>query len=89
MANRRNGTLYTGAASNLPQRAWQHREGVVEGFTKRYNCRILVWYEVGETMDAVFSREQPIKAGSRAKKIRLIESLNPEWRDLYRDIAQG
>ena len=87
MANKRNGTLYTGAASNLPQRAWQHREGVVEGFTKRYNCKLLVWYEDGPTMESVFLREKQIKAGSRAKKIKLIEALNPEWRDLLDDIA--
>lgn len=89
MASKRNGTLYTGAASDLPQRAWQHREGVVEGFTKRYACKLLVWYELGETMDAVFTRERQIKAGSRARKIKLIETMNPDWRDLFDKIAQG
>lgn len=89
MANRRNGTLYTGVTSNLPQRAWQHREGVVEGFTKRYGCKMLVWFETASTMEAAILREKQIKAGSRAKKIALIGTLNPSWQDLYESIAQG
>ena len=89
MANKRRGTLYTGAASDLPQRAWQHREGIVEGFTKRYGCKLLVWYENGPTMESVFLREKQIKGGSRAKKIALVEAMNPDWRDLFDDIASG
>ena len=87
MANKRNGTLYTGVTSNLPGRAWQHREGAVDGFTKRYGCKLLVWYELAGTMEAAILREKQIKAGSRAKKIALIEAMNPDWRDLYDDIA--
>ena len=87
MASRRNGTLYTGVTSNLPGRVWQHREGVVDGFTKRYGCKLLVWYEQAETMEAAILREKQIKAGSRAKKIALIETMNPEWRDLFEEIA--
>jgi len=86
MANRRNGAVYTGVTSNLVQRVWQHREGVAEGFTKRYGCKLLVWYELADTMDAAILREKQIKGGSRHKKIALIEGANPDWRDLYGDI---
>ena len=87
MANKRNGTLYTGVTSNLVQRVWQHREGVADGFTKRYGCKRLVWFEMADTMDGAISREKQIKAGSRAKKLALIEALNPEWNDLYDGIS--
>lgn len=89
MANSRNGTLYTGVTSDLPQRAWQHREGVTDGFTKRYGCKMLVWLEMADTMEAAILREKQIKGGSRAKKLALIEGLNPEWSDLFDSIAQG
>lgn len=88
MANKRNGTLYTGVTSNLVQRAWQHRNGVVDGFTKRYGCKMLVWYQPAGMMEAAILREKQIKAGSRADKLALIEALNPEWRDLFDEIAQ-
>ena len=87
MASKRNGTLYSGVTSNLIQRVWQHREGVVEGFTKRYSCKLLVWYELADTMEAAILREKQLKGGSRAKKLALIETMNPEWRDLFEDIA--
>jgi putative endonuclease len=86
MASRRNGTLYTGVTSNLPQRAWLHRTGALPGFTRRYGCKILVWYEVHETMLDAIAREKQIKGGSRKKKLALIESFNPTWRDLYDEI---
>tara|TARA_R110002124_G_C8751551_1_gene498283 strand:- start:314 stop:583 length:270 start_codon:yes stop_codon:yes gene_type:complete len=89
MASKRNGTLYTGVTSNLPQRAWQHREGVADGFTRRYRCKMLVWFEMHDNMEAAIVREKQIKAGSRKKKLALIESFNPHWRDLYGDIAHG
>ena len=89
MASKRNGTLYTGVTSNLPQRAWQHREGVADGFTSRYWCKMLVWFEMHDNMEAAIVREKQIKAGSRKKKLALIESFNPQWRDLYGDIAHG
>ena len=83
MASKRHGTLYTGVTSNLPKRAFEHREGLAEGFSAKYGCKILVWYELHETMIEAIAREKQIKAGSRAKKIALIEGLNPEWKDLY------
>jgi putative endonuclease len=78
VANKRHGTLYTGVTSNLPRRAYEHREGLVKGFTAKYGCKILVWYELHATMIDAITREKQIKAGSRAKKLALIESLNPE-----------
>ncbi len=83
MANHKNGTLYFGVTSDLPQRTWQHRESVVEGFTERYGCKRLVWYELHATMEYAIAREKQIKGGSRPKKIALIEAENPEWRDLF------
>jgi putative endonuclease len=87
MASRRNGTLHVGVTSNLPGRVWQHREGLTPGFTKRYGCKLLVWYERHERMDEAIGREKQIKGGSRARKLALIETLNPSWRDLYEDLA--
>ncbi|SEJ31575.1 GIY-YIG nuclease family protein [Nitrosomonas eutropha] len=87
MANKRNGTLYTGVTSDLVQRAWQHRESVVEGFTKKYQCKLLVWYEQHGSMESAILREKQTKAGSRARKLALIETLNPDWRDLYEEIV--
>ena len=78
-----NGTLYAGVTSNLIARTWQHREGELPGFTSCYGCRILVWFEMHETMENAIFREKQIKAGSRAKKKALIDAMNPEWRDLY------
>jgi putative endonuclease len=89
MANKRNGTLYTGVTSNLSQRAYQHQEAKVEGFTKERGCKMLVWYEQHEAMEAAIMREKQIKGGSRKKKLALIEGMNPEWRDLYEVIAHG
>jgi predicted GIY-YIG superfamily endonuclease len=79
MANRRNGTLYVGVTSNLAQRAWLHRKGAIAGFTKRYGCKILVWYEPYSTMLDAIAREKQIKGGSRKKKLALIEATNPMW----------
>ena len=89
MASGRNGTLYTGVTSNLPQRAWQHREGSIDGFTRRYGCKSLVWYESATTMEAAILREKQIKGGSRLKKLALIEGLNPGWRDLFESVVHG
>jgi len=83
MANHKGGTIYVGVTSNLHQRAWQHREGVVAGFTKKYGCKRLVWFEFHATMEYAIAREKQLKGGSRAKKVALIESMNPDWRDLF------
>ena len=87
MACKRNGTLYTGVTSNVPQRAWQHRNGVADGFTNRYGCKMLVWYQLADSMESAILREKQIKAGPRAKKLALIEGMNPDWRDLFEEIA--
>jgi predicted GIY-YIG superfamily endonuclease len=78
VANRRNGTLYTGVTPNLVQRISQHRQSVADGFTRRYGCKRLVWFELAETMEVAILREKQIKAGSRAKKLALIETANAE-----------
>ncbi len=83
VASGRNGTLYTGVTSDLPRRAFEHRGGQVKGFSQKYGCRSLVWYEPHATMQDAIVREKQIKAGNRAKKLRLIEILNPDWTDLY------
>jgi predicted GIY-YIG superfamily endonuclease len=87
MANGRNGALYTGVTSNLGLRVWQHREGLTPGFTTRYGCKHLVYHESHDTMPAAIAREKQLKAGSRADKLALIESLNPDWKDLYPELA--
>ena len=86
MASRENGTIYTGVTSNLVQRVWQHRNGT-GGFTSRYACKRLVWFEVGGDMIGAISREKQIKGGSRARKIALIVTENPDWQDLFDQIA--
>ena len=83
VASGRNGTLYCGVTSDLSRRAFEHRTGAIDGFTKRYGCKQLVWYEPKERMDEAIAREKQIKAGSRAKKLALIEAMNPDWVDLY------
>jgi putative endonuclease len=87
LASRRNGTLYTGVTSNLVQRVWQHKNDLIEGFTKQYGVHTLVWFEPHETMTSAISREKAIKEWQRAWKLKLIESANPLWRDLYEDIV--
>jgi predicted GIY-YIG superfamily endonuclease len=87
MASQRNGTLYAGVTSNLPQRVFQHREGLTPGFTTRYGCKLLAYYEMHEDMASAIAREKQIKGLSRRKKLLMIERFNPEWRDLYADFA--
>ena len=86
MASQRNGTLYIGVTSNLIQRAAQHRTAAVPGFTSRYGCNLLVYFELHAGMSEAITREKQLKAGSRAKKLALIERDNPTWRDLYEEI---
>ena len=86
LASKPNGTLYVGVTSDLIQRIWQHKNGLAEGFTKRYGVHRLVWYEVHESMESAIQREGAIKKWNRAWKIELIEKNNPTWRDLYDEI---
>ena len=82
LASRRNGTLYIGMTDNLARRYWEHLSGAVPGFTKKYGVKTLVWYEVHESRETAFQRERQLKKWKRAWKIKLIEKLNPTWRDL-------
>ncbi len=86
LASRRYGTLYIGVTSNLVRRVWQHREGLLDGFTKQYNVKNLVWYEVHSDITAAFTREKQLKEWRRAWKLELIHERNPMWRDLYPEI---
>jgi putative endonuclease len=83
LASRRNGTLYIGVTSDLAQRMTLHKQGLIEGFTKKYRVHHLVYYEMHPTMDAAIVREKRLKEWRRLWKIRLIESFNPEWLDLF------
>ena len=87
LANKPDGTLYIGVTTNLTQRIWQHKNDLIEGFTKRYGIHRLVWYELHESMESAIQREKTIKKWNRAWKIELIEKNNPTWRDLYNEIA--
>jgi predicted GIY-YIG superfamily endonuclease len=86
MASKPKGTLYTGVTSDLIKRIYQHKNSIVPGFTDRYNCKSLVYYELQEEMLGAIEREKQIKAGSRKKKIDLIEKMNPTWNDLYKTL---
>ena len=83
LASQRNGTLYVGVTSNLVQRIWQHKEGLAEGFTKKYEVHKLVYFEHTEDITSAIYREKQLKNWHRDWKINLIESKNPEWVDLY------
>ncbi|MBB3473130.1 GIY-YIG nuclease family protein [Sphingomonas sp. BK345] len=83
MASRRNGTLYVGVTSGLPARAYQHRDGLIDGFSKRYACTLLVWYEAHDDIQDARQRELQLKKWKRAWKLDLIERSNPGWKDLY------
>jgi putative endonuclease len=86
VTNQRNGTLYIGVTSRLAQRSWEHRQSATQGFSASYGCKFLVWFELHGTMESAILREKQIKGGSRIAKLRLIETVNPDWRDLYPDI---
>ena len=87
LASQRNGTLYIGVTSNLVKRIWEHRNNVVEGFTKNYGVHTLVYYEQHVTMVAAIAREKQLKKWNRAWKLRLVEERNPDWRDLWPEIV--
>ena len=81
------GTIYIGVSSNLPKRVWEHREGVVDGFTKKYGVKKLVWYEIHDNPESAITREKELKRWNRAWKLELIENRNPEWKDLFNGIC--
>jgi putative endonuclease len=83
LASGLNGTLYVGVTSDLAARVWQHREGLVEGFTREYGVKTLVWFEAHEDVIAALTREKQIKKWNRAWKVELIQQTNPHWQDLY------
>jgi putative endonuclease len=86
LSNKYRGTLYVGVTSNLPQRIWQHKSKVADGFTKKHDIDRLVYYELLDDMYNAISREKQLKAGNRVRKIILIEAMNPTWDDLYPNI---
>ncbi|MFZ1361057.1 MAG: GIY-YIG nuclease family protein [Candidatus Saccharimonadales bacterium] len=87
LASKRNGTFYIGVTSNLPQRIYQHKNNLVDGFTKRYSVHTLVYFETCDTMEQAILREKKLKKWPRNYKLDLIEAQNPDWRDLYDDIV--
>lgn len=87
MTNRKQGVLYIGVTSNLVQRVWQHKEGVIDGFTKKYHCKTLVYYEIHDDIITAIEYEKKLKNRNRKWKIDLIERENSEWKDLYESIA--
>jgi putative endonuclease len=88
LTNKPNGTLYTGVTSDLPKRVWEHKNKAIKGFSFRYNLTRLVYFELFDDMYQAISREKQIKGGSRKAKLKLIESVNPNWKDLYPDICR-
>ncbi|AXK84150.1 GIY-YIG nuclease family protein [Pseudolabrys taiwanensis] len=88
LASKRNGTLYIGATDDLVKRVWQHRNGVIDGFTKEHAVKTLVWYEIHETREAALTRERQMKKWNRIWKLELIEKANPVWRDLWSEITR-
>ncbi len=89
VASGKNGTIYIGSTSNLPQRIWQHRNYAADGFTKEHKCHILVWFEVHDTIEGARLRERRMKEWKRGWKLREIEGGNPDWEDLYPKIVNG
>lgn len=87
LASGRNGTLYAGVTSDLVGRTWQHKEHAVDGFTKKHDVAILVWYELHGTMESAILREKRIKAWKREWKLRMIEEMNPYWNGLWPEIV--
>lgn len=87
VASRRNGTLYLGVTADLPRRAFEHRTGAIDGFSKRYGCTSLVWYAAFDDIQEARGRELQMKKWKRDWKLQAIEQMNPEWRDLFEDIV--
>ncbi|PKN37992.1 MAG: endonuclease [Deltaproteobacteria bacterium HGW-Deltaproteobacteria-2] len=86
LASKKNGTLYTGVTSDLVKRIWEHKNDLVEGFTRRYKVHNLVWYELHDDIDAAIEHEKNVKEWKRAWNVRLLEKDNPNWNDLYDSI---
>ncbi|MBK9160011.1 MAG: GIY-YIG nuclease family protein [Nitrosomonadales bacterium] len=87
LASQRNGTLYIGVTGDLVKRVWEHKNDLADGFTKKYDVHSLVYFEQCDDMVAAIAREKQLKKWNRAWKVELIESTNPEWRDLWEEIA--
>lgn len=87
MAKARNGTFYVGMTSDLVKRVWEHKNDVMEGFAKKYGIKTLVYYEIFDDPESAIKREKRLKKWTRQSKMKAIESLNPDWRDLYSDIC--
>ncbi|MBI4599666.1 GIY-YIG nuclease family protein [Candidatus Uhrbacteria bacterium] len=83
VASKRNGTLYIGVTNDLARRVWEHKEGLIAGFTKKYHVKLLVYYEEYQDIKDAIAREKALKEWNRIWKLRIIEEQNPEWRDLY------
>lgn len=88
MASKKNGTLNIGVTNNLVRRVYEHKEGLIEGFTKKYNVKNLVYYEIYNEMYEAIKREKAMKKWLRNWKIELIEKTNPDWADLYEEIVK-
>ncbi|MBI4250613.1 GIY-YIG nuclease family protein [Candidatus Uhrbacteria bacterium] len=87
LASKRNGTLYIGVTNDLSRRVWEHKAGLVVGFTKKYNVKLLVYYEEFYDIKEAITREKRFKEWNRSWKLRVIEEMNPHWRDLYEDFV--
>ena len=87
MASRRNGTLYLGVTSDLLRRAYEHRNGLIDGFSKDYGCRLLVWFAAYDDIQDARARELRMKKWKRGWKLQVIEETNPDWRDLFEDLT--
>jgi putative endonuclease len=88
LASKPFGTLYTGSTRNLVRRVYEHKEGLVPGFTRKYSVTLLVWYEAHDSVASAYAREKQIKNWRRAWKISLIEERNPHWEDLYQGLTR-
>lgn len=88
LAKERNSTFYVGMTSNLQKRIWEHKNEVADGYTKKYGIKALVYFEIFDDPETAIRREKRLKKWNRAWKIKIIEQMNPEWRDLYEDICK-
>ena len=87
MAKARNSTFYVGVTTNLPGRVWQHKNDVIDGFTQKYDIKNLVYYEMHDNAESAIKRKKQLKRWHRTWKMRIIEQMNPEWRDLYSEVC--